>query len=276
MSSIKEQLTHTTVRIESEIGTGTGFFFNFDFEGKKFPAIITNKHVVRGAKKGNIILKLKDKLGKWDVGKNYLVTIENFEDNWIFHPEDDVDLCFYPFGPVIHNMEERGFSPFYISLDESLLPKAEEERELEVLEDIAMVGYPNGIWDSVNNLPIVRTGVTATPFFSNYKGKAEFMIDAACFNGSSGSPVFLLNLGSYFANGVTNIGASRIKLLGILYAGPQPHARGEIKMEDIPKIEKPVAYTPIPNNLGLVIKSRKILDLKKLIESKIKEAEQQV
>ncbi len=44
-----------------------------------------------------------------------------------------------------------------------------------------MIGYPNGIWDEANNMPIIRRGITATHPNFNYNGKPEFMIDAACF-----------------------------------------------------------------------------------------------
>jgi len=276
MLSIREQLIHTTVRIECEIngkvGTGTGFFFNFDFGGKKIPGIITNKHVVRDVKKGRIILKLKDGAGDWDVGKSFSVVLENFENSWIFHPEDDVDLCFFPIAPLLKKMEEKKKAPFFILLDESIFPSPEEEKELGSLEEIVMVGYPNGIWDSKNNIPIVRKGITATPFYIDYEEREEFLIDVACFGGSSGSPVFLMNLGSYSDGGGIKIG-NRVKFLGILYAGPQYVAEGEIKIVNIPTLQKPIPSISIPNNLGFVIKSKKLLGLKNLIESKLKEIE---
>lgn len=79
-----------------------------------------------------------------------------------------------------------------------------------------MIGYPNGIWDSVNNMPIIRKGITATHPRLNYNGRKKFMIDAACFHGSSGSPVLLFNTGTYATkDGNTTIG-TRIMLLGIL------------------------------------------------------------
>lgn len=52
-----------------------------------------------------------------------------------------------------------------------------------------MVGYPDGIWDEFNNQPIVRRGITATHPKNDFNGKGEFLIDAVCFPGSSGSPV---------------------------------------------------------------------------------------
>lgn len=78
-----------------------------------------------------------------------------------------------------------------------------------------MIGYPNGLWDSQNNLPIIRRGITATSVKKDYNGKKEFLIDAAVFPGSSGSPVFIFNEGSYsvpggFSNGHQNISSRNI------------------------------------------------------------------
>ena len=79
------------------------------------------------------------------------------------------------------------------------------------------------------------------------------MIDATCFPGSSGSAVFLANIGSYVdASGVLCAG-TRIALLGTLYAGPQHTATGEIKIIEVPTDTKPISVSTIPNNLGLVI-----------------------
>jgi len=55
--------------------------------------------------------------------------------------------------------------------------------ELSAIEDIIMIGYPDGIWDSINNQPIIRRGITATQPKNNFNGKQEFLIDAACFPG---------------------------------------------------------------------------------------------
>mgnify|MGYP000243698911 CR=1 FL=1 len=60
-------------------------------------------------------------------------------------------------------------------------------------------------------------------------------------------------------------GNSRIILLGVLYAGPQATATGEIIMT--PNIQRPIAVSHIPNNLGLVIKSERILELEKLFKA---------
>lgn len=42
--------------------------------------------------------------------------------------------------------------PIVIPFDESLIPSEAQLKELSAIEDIVMVGYPDGIWDSFNNL----------------------------------------------------------------------------------------------------------------------------
>lgn len=91
------------------------------------------------------------------------------------------------------------------------------------------------------------------------------MIDIAAFPGSSGSPVLIFNEGGYRdKKGNMYWGNSRIILLGVLYAGPQATATGEIIMT--PNIQRPIAVSQIPNNLGLVIKSERILELENLFK----------
>ena len=65
-------------------------------------------------------------------------------------------------------------------------------------------------------MPITRTGITATSFSLDYQGKSEFVIDAACFPDSSGSPVFICGKKGY-ADKYNNIDLSKNRLffLGI-------------------------------------------------------------
>lgn len=47
--------------------------------------------------------------------------------------------------------------------------------KLDAMEDVIMVGYPVGLWDSVNNRPIFRRGITATDPKVDFEGKKNFM-----------------------------------------------------------------------------------------------------
>ncbi len=68
------------------------------------------------------------------------------------------------------------------------------------------------------------------------------------------------------AKGKLNLGGSRLILLGVLYAGPQHIAQGEIQTIDIPLTHIPISLSKIPNNLGFVVKSQKINDFKAILE----------
>lgn len=271
--TITEQLMYSTIRIECDLGnriisTGTGFFFNFLNEGDShIPAIITNKHVVRGALRGSFRFTVADNDSSPLNNNHETFQFDNFENRWIMHPDPTVDLCIMPIAPILNNAEERGIKLFYIAMDKSLILSVEELSQLTAMEDIVMIGYPNGIWDSVNNCPILRRGVTATHPKFNYESKEEFMIDAACFPGSSGSPVLLLNMGSFPLRDGSIAMGNRIKLLGVLYAGPQHTATGDIQIMNIPIRQEPMAISRIPNNLGNVIKSFKILDFEEILRN---------
>lgn len=262
--SVSEKLAFSTTRIvcdeNNDSATGTGFFFNFSKEESDvfLPAIVTNKHVVNNSQRGKFQLPTANEEDKPELGKYSTVEVEDFSNKWINHPNPSIDLCILPLLPIL---ESKGLrqkaSPVY--LDPSLIPSKEQSDELTAIEDIIMIGYPNGIWDPANNQPLIRKGITATHPNMDYKNNKEFMIDAACFPGSSGSPVIILNRGSYSdkSGGITL--GTRILLLGILYAGPQHITTGEIKIQKVPVKEKAFAVSKIPNNLGNVIKSSELL-----------------
>ena len=257
-----EQLAFSTVRIETDlndggIGTGTGFFYRLkqQDDGQHIPVIVTNKHVVKDATKGRFRLTLQNAEGLPDIGNHMTIELDTFERRRVHHPVDDVDLCVLPIAPLLRLAEEQGKKFFFITLDKSLLPTDEDYDSMFGMDDITMIGYPNGIWDEANNFPVFRKGITATNPKYDWNNKKEFLIDCACFPGSSGSPVLLVNMGGYFTRSGLNLGSTRIKLLGILYAGPQHTATGEIEIVDVPVAQRPILISRIPNNLGIVIKS---------------------
>lgn len=274
--SIFEQLCYSTTRIEASDAngngcSGTGFFFSYKSgENKIVPIIVTNKHVVRGMTTGLFRLTKVDADGNPIHKEHFQIQIDQFEQQWIFHPDSDVDLCVFPLAPIINIAETKGESLFYRTFDESLIPTADKLETLDAVEDVIMIGYPNGLWDSVNNMPLVRKGITATDLKFDYNGKKEFVIDAACFPGSSGSPVLICNVGGFHdKQGNLNWGSSRIFLLGVLYAGPQLTVEGEIQVVTIPNVQqKALAISHIPNNLGYIIKSERIMEFIPIIKQK--------
>ena len=108
-------------------------------------------------------------------------------------------------------------------------------------------------------MPIFRQGVLATNYKHDWNGKKEFLIDAACFPGSSGSPGMLFDLGGYHSKKGNVIGSHRIRLLGVLYGGPVQTVEGSVEVVTVPTQKETVASTNIPINLGNIIKSEQLL-----------------
>lgn len=161
-----EQLLFATVRIEvkTESGgtaVGTAFFFHARVDQNwVLPLIVTNKHVVHRARTGRFRFCEADHSRQQPApsGRSFEMELNHFESRWISHPDDSVDLCAMPFQPLREQAEASGKRIFNLSFDESLILSDSQLTELNAVEDILMVGYPIGLWDRTNNLPLIRRG----------------------------------------------------------------------------------------------------------------------
>lgn len=273
---IIEQLVHCSVRIETtlrdgKISCGTGFFMNFLQKGDQaIPAIVTNKHVIEGSDIGSFHVTLSNPDGLPDIGRHQQFSLSNFESHWIKHPDTNVDLAIFLIGPLLHDIQQSDCNLFFAPLPTSIIPTDIERKNLSPMEDVIMIGYPSGIWDAVNNLPVIRRGITATHPAIKWNGNTEFLTDIASFPGSSGSPVLLANIGSYMDNkGNTYMGTTRIRLLGVHYAGAMHTATGEIKIVTAPTSSVAIPLTQIPNNIGVAISSKRLLEFEPIISKLI-------
>lgn len=266
--TLSEKLTYSTVRLvcsneKGELSLGTGFIMSLcQRDGKNVPVIITNYHVVKGCNTFEFEFCLRAEDGKPDD-----LHVENIKLNnvgWIHHPNINVDLCCFPLASILQEARDKGIELFYMSLGIDCLPTQENIDGLSAMEEVVMIGYPIGLIDEYNHKPIIRRGITATHIKKKYCGKNEFLVDMACFPGSSGSPVCILNEGSYLYKGDVCIG-TRFLLVGILYAGPQFDAEGNLYFSTTPTI-----ITKIPTNLGAVIRSDELLKFELLFDSLLK------
>lgn len=265
---ITEQLTYSTIRIETDKFVGTGFFFNFKFEKdstKHIPVVITNKHVVDGATR--IFLYFRKSInGVPENGSALIYEITNSNRTVIHHPNPKIDLVAIPIAQILQKLEISNLSAYTIGFSENDIPSDDfQKKEFKTFEEIYMIGYPNGLWDQTNNMPIVRRGITATPSYLDYNGGEEFLIDIAAFGGSSGSPIFQFKDSGYIdKKGNSFFGASRLFLLGDLYAGPLYTVKGEVIKSTSSSYSEKVE-SEVPMNLGYVIKSSEILEFKKVL-----------
>ena len=130
------------------------------------------------------------------------------------------------------------------------------------------MGYPNGISDTVHNIPVIRRGITATPAYLNFRGKDEFLIDAAIYPGSSGSPVLLYDQGAWANRSGATIVGTRFALLGVVFGVFNSLATGEMKIVPAPTQWRTLVTSLIPNNLGVCVKASHILDFEPLLVEK--------
>ena len=276
-----EILSYNTVRIEFEnydgqIGMGTGFLYQFrSSEGKNLHALITNRHVLENVQNLTLMFNQMGKDNKIDPSNKDKIILEvtELDNNWHGHPNSHIDLAFLQLDSYISKLNKSKTTPIWFYLRRENFPLSSEWSRLTALEPIVTVGYPNDIWDSVNNLPILRRGVTATHPKYNYCGRPEFLIDSSVYPGSSGSPVFLYNPQNIFLGQDLNMAKHLPRLVGILSSVHVHKTYGEMKSIPIPTLYKEVPFIQIPNNLGIVIKSTELDKFIPVIDKIIKEAE---
>lgn len=263
-----ETLLYKTVRFLCEkpskegmtIGFGTGFFYLHHLpNSSNLLLIVTNKHVVEGATRCTLCLHIREKRGdQWvPSGKMCHLTISDGVAGFINHPDPEVDLCAVPFVPIQQQLDSANLSPYMWWLTDEHIPSDDELAEFDAVEEAYMIGYPNGLWDEVNNFPIIRRGVTATHPGVRFNGKSVTVVDMACIPGSSGSPVVIIKTPTR-AKHPKFFEKQNLMLLGVLFAGPMMSQDGRIEIRQIPTAETLVASTLLPINLGYVVKAREV------------------
>ena len=268
--TIFEKLLFSTVKITVQRGasmsTGTGFFYDVDVgAGNTVPLLVTNKHVLAQGGVASIWCHEKSADGSLKPSGSVKQAIINVAPGaTIEHPDQNVDICAVPFGHIINQAEETGKPLFFIPFTKEIIPKDSQWSNFDALEEVIMIGCPNGIYDTVNYNPIIRQGITATPLAQRYLGKPEFMVDMACFPGSSGSPILLVNQMGYRdkVSGTFRMGSGRIFFLGILYAGPLITNQGQIVLGQAPQV-----MTNTMMHLGNAIRSSEMLEIEKLVRA---------
>lgn len=262
-----DELAYTTVRIETLSpqgrGSGTGFIAGFFDNGPLTqPVLVTNKHVVSDASEGFIRFHLADAAGNPIKGGQYAYHILDFKNAFVGHPDPDIDLCVMPLGSILQSMQAAGNPAFIKTIPKAACPSTSQWNEFLSIESVTMIGYPSGLWDSTNNRPLFRRGITATGLSFDYENKREFLIDIATFPGSSGSPVFILDLGMYVDKiGNTNLGNSRIQFVGVVHSMMRRQEFGEVLPVPIPTQMGAVAQYDMALHLGVAVKSTAVWEI---------------
>jgi hypothetical protein len=257
--TLLEQLFFTTVYIETRlpgggVSKGTGFLYDVQVAGNDHVVfLVTNKHVIKDAEHASIrfVAGLDGQFSGPKLGEFHTIETDNPGAAFIGHPDDDIDVCAVAIGPSISSLHSRGSFVFYRALTAAQALNEQNALTLDAIEAITFVGYPIGLYDEKNFLPIARRGHTATPPVVDYGGKPMFLVDASVFPGSSGSPVLIAENGTYNQRGGAVFG-QRIMLLGILAA---------VFDRAVPVLQIPARMQAIVRdsvNIGIVYKAKVI------------------
>lgn len=262
VTSIAEQLYFTTVRIETtrnsgDKGIGTGFLFNYKSGEKHYPFLVTNKHVISGAQKG-VLTFLQGLDGKPLFGTGYRLNIESFERIWHGHANANIDVTITPLAPLVNHIKNAGVDVYFRMIGSELIPSEDDLKHVDAIEEVVFIGYPIGIWDTKNLLPVVRKGISASPIAMDFRGEPQFLVDASIFPGSSGSPVFLYNPGMYADKSGGTVVGTRLRFLGIIASVFFHQDVNEIGIRSIPTVDIPVVVSKQMIDLGVVFKATTI------------------
>ena len=273
IETIQDQIIYSTLRIVAtdgcETSIGTGFFVVDNQKFKEHPVLVTNKHVVGRYNRADFTFCGKSAEGKPIDSYHITISVLDLQERIIMHPDDEVDLCGILLEDVINNAINTGKEPFYICVGTDFFITGDILKGLTAIENVIMVGYPEGLIDIFNNKPVVRKGITATSYKLDYAGRKVFMIDMAVFHGSSGSPVFLETRGLSKQRKVRDKNSFSVPLslstdycfVGVVYGVPRKSVKGELKIVEAPTNKKLVSETELMTNLGFVIKAEKVKEL---------------
>lgn len=165
MPNLIEELSYSTIRIictkpNGVYSVGTGFVMSMKFnkeDGTFVPVLVTNKHVIKDSIKVSFILTEMVE-GQPSAGC-FPFELPLSESAWRKHPDDNVDLCALAIGPILNALKAQGKFAKVSWLPMNIIASDEEIGNMFQLDEVVMIGYPNGILDEVNNQPIFRRGI---------------------------------------------------------------------------------------------------------------------
>ena len=216
----QHEIAYITARINIEVPnecpfTGTGFFYLAslnDGTNRLLTLLISNKHVFRNPN-GRLVISLnrrkEDDTPKLGNVRTFNCDLSKAEHLYFDHPNLDVDLACIHVSSITHT------DAYVRGLDDRFLKPINYEK-VAPGSDVIFVGYPEGLYDPVNNLPLIRKGSIASMPNVDFNGRGQIIIDAQIFPGSSGSPVFVAWDGKYSLLGVVSRTMLRDSKLQIL------------------------------------------------------------
>lgn len=165
--------------------TATGFVYSasagLDEKGLRLARtfIVTNRHVIEGAG----VLSSRQSLAS-----GIQIVSESPEENWVVHPNSDVDIAVLPVNsPSLNGINIR--QDMFYNETNALLRDRLIKMEFREGNEVFVLGFPLALVGNVKNYVIARQGIVARIQDWYDDAARSFLIDASIFPGNSGGPV---------------------------------------------------------------------------------------
>lgn len=186
MSLLPQEHLDSVVLIKTDTGSiGTGFLIGVDTgqepdengNHQYVPFIVTNKHVISGAK--TLSITLNTAAG---------CKTENVENKDWMSPADGTDIAVTSLNPAyLHNIQAVGtliFEDHIVTSKESFI------EDVKTGQEVFLLGFPLGLSGVEKTHPVARMGIVARNDEELLK-KEVFWLDINNFPGNSGGPIFI-------------------------------------------------------------------------------------
>lgn len=211
------RLTGTSDEDEQFYTEGTGFLYEASrTPGASLPVLVTARHVIEGATTIEASILRRASPDTPALGSVEPLTMQGGAAQFATHPDPRIDIAVAPMALALGLLHAVDRGAFVIPFGLGQYPTARDLEEIDAIEDITFVGYPDGQYDRANQTPVARRGVTATPVQWDWGGAPQFLVDAAVFPGSSGSPVVIVRPAAYSTRNGLQVSQPRVIFLGVL------------------------------------------------------------
>ena len=259
------------VEVKGVSGQATGFFYEelaaeepsrkgYYWREVKETWIVSNRHVFLPKPKRKELVpdsitfymrKIARGGLKWDI-----ITLkhDDIKQRLKIHADKSCDIATLRIGDLLpRRMRRQNYTSWSaVSLD--CLPH-NCNIPVQVADDVIIVGYPRGFYDTHNLFPIVKSGMVASRWGMRFKNKPVFLIDAKLFPGSSGSIVLSKPTYSIVTDGpIAGSKEAHFAFLGV-YSGELYLQEEPIDLDDI-TITRKYGF-----NLGTVWYAELVVDI---------------
>ncbi|MHA1417243.1 MAG: hypothetical protein ACTSRR_13450, partial [Candidatus Heimdallarchaeaceae archaeon] len=151
LETLWEELIFSTVKIEvqadNSIRKGTAFCYKYVRKELGVTIVlVTNRHIIEDGENFTIYFHLQEK-GNIKLGHIYSLNLP-IKNWWTTHPEKTIDIAVMPMLEIYKILSSKGISIFLRCFtSEKFSDNTNLSKELDAVEDIYFIGFPNDIYD---------------------------------------------------------------------------------------------------------------------------------